>query len=91
MDVKYVISWAWDFNGDNSAEAEAASIKDTLIGYKAQGVPYENLANALAPDATYYQAHITKENYNSETYLSYTLAFTFTATVQQIQAVPQQQ
>ena len=87
LDVKYVISWAWDFNGDNSDEAEAASIKDTLIGYKAQGVPYANLANALAPDAKAYQEHINQEDYNNESYLSYTLAFTFTATVQQIQAV----
>ena len=91
LDVKYVISWAWDFNGDNSDEAEAASIKDTLIGYKAQGALYENLANALAPNVTYYQEHITEANYGSASYLSYTLAFTFTATVQQIQAVPQQQ
>ena len=81
LDVKYIITWAWAFDVD-----QATNIKDTLIGYKAQNVLYANLANAIAPDATTYQTKISEANYNSASYLSYTLEFTLTATVQQILA-----
>ena len=81
LDAAYTIAWEWAFDVD-----QATNIKDTLIGYKAQGVSHDKLANLLAPDMATYKEKISQANYDSAAYLSYTLAFTFTATVQQIQA-----
>ena len=88
LDVKYVISWKWDFNDGDTDAAIEASMKDTLIGYKSQGFSYAELEDAIAPDMETYQDKITEAEYTNEgyEYISCTLAFTFTATVQQIQA-----
>ena len=83
--VVYTISWAWDFNGDNSVPAQLeASKNDTLIGYKTQGVSYDSLANLLSPSMKTYQSLISQTTYNA---ISTTLQFDLSVTVEQIQSL----
>lgn len=85
VSVVYTITWAWDFNGDNSDAAQLeASKNDTLIGYKTQGVPYENLANLLSPTMNTYKSLISQTTYND---ISTTLQFDLSVTVEQIQSL----
>ena len=83
--VVYTITWAWDFNGDNTnADQLAASKNDTLIGYKTQGVPYDDLAKLLSPSMTTYKSLISQTTYNA---ISTTLQFDLSVTVEQIQTL----
>lgn len=85
VSVVYTITWAWDFNGDNSnADQLAASKNDTLIGYKTQGVSYDKLANLLSPSMKTYKSLISETTYNA---ISTTLQFDLSVTVEQIQSL----
>ena len=85
VSVVYTITWAWDFNGDNSNAAQLeASKNDTLIGYKTQGVSYDDLAELLSPSMKTYQSLISKTTYED---ISTTLQFDLSVTVEQIQSL----
>ena len=84
VSVVYTVTWAWDFNGGNTDAEKAASINDTLIGYKTQDVPYANLANLLSPTMNTYQSLISETTYNA---ISTTLQFDLSVTVEQIQSL----
>lgn len=74
LTASYTITWEWDFNEAN----QAASIKDTLIGFKSAGVA--DLSTAIAPDGKTYAEHNALY-----TTINNVLKFDFTATVEQIQ------
>ena len=75
----YTISWEWAFNGEN----DATNVKDTLIGYKAAGVTWDNLQNETCATGVKYSAFTDDATYNA---INFTMSFALTATIEQVQA-----
>ena len=78
--VTYTISWVWEFDVDS-----ATNIKDTIIGFKSAGVAYAALSTTYDMNGAAYSTHISGDNYNSADYISTTLSFSMSITVEQIQ------
>lgn len=78
--VTYTISWVWEFDVDS-----ATNIKDTIIGFKSAGVAYAALSTTYDMNGAAYSTHISEANYNSADYISTTLSFSMSITVEQIQ------
>ena len=78
--VTYTISWVWEFDVDS-----ATNIKDTIIGFKSAGVAYTALTTTYDMNGAAYSTHISEANYNSADYISTTLSFSMSVTVEQIQ------
>lgn len=78
----YTISWEWAFNGEN----DAANVKDTLIGYKAASVTWANIQDETCATGGKYSAFTDATTYNDTDKINYTMSFTLTATIEQVQA-----
>lgn len=78
--VTYTISWVWEFDVDS-----ATNIKDTIIGFKSASVAYATLDTTYDMNGAAYSTHISEANYNSADYISTTLSFSMSITVEQIQ------
>lgn len=75
----YTISWEWAFNGEN----DATNVKDTLIGYKAADVTWANIKDETCATGVKYSAFTDEAKYTA---INYTMSFTLTATIEQVQA-----
>ena len=77
----FTITWTWDLNDADTAEAKEASIKDTCIGFKAAGKDASALTTTFDPNGVAYSTHMTDATIVTE------IKFALSITVEQIQTV----